>query len=90
MEEIQLSPAKWIEIEEAFDNKFGWDDALSEMCRIKRETVGIKTITALSLSEEFKLIQALRHYYKVNGDVLDKRKGKPNDKNNNKNKKNKV
>jgi len=55
---------KWIDIEDAYTDKFGWDKGISNLLEVKRDTVGGKEIIELSVSEEYKLVHALRKFYK--------------------------
>ena len=69
---------KWVEIEEAYTEKFGWYDGLDKLLNTKRDVVGSKWIHELTASEEYKLVQELRKRYN---------KGEPNANNENKNEK---
>ena len=54
---------KWVEIEEAYTEKFGWYDGLDKLLNTKRDVVGAKWIHELTASEEYKLVQELRKRY---------------------------
>ena len=63
---------KWVVIEEAYTEKFGWYDGLDRLLNTKRDVVGGKWIHELPASEEYRLVGELRKFYKNN-------KGEPND-----------
>ena len=44
---------KWVEIEEAYTEKFGWYDGLDRLLNTKRDVVGGKWIHELTASEEY-------------------------------------
>lgn len=62
--ETQVEPKKWVDIEDAYTKKFGWDKGINNLLEVKRDTVGGKEIINLTLSEEYKLVHALRKFYK--------------------------
>ena len=77
METPLVDGKKWVEIEEAFTEKFGWYDGLDRLLNTKRRTIGNKWLYELTASEEYRLVNELRKQYN---------KGEPNE---NKNKKQK-
>ena len=61
---------KWVEIEEAYTEKFGWYDGLKRLLDTKRDVVGARWIHELNASEEYRLVNELRNRYN---------KGEPNE-----------
>ena len=54
---------KWVEIEEAYTEKYGWYDGLKRLLDTKRDIVGGRWIHELTASEEYKLVHELRKRY---------------------------
>jgi len=55
---------KWVEIEDVFTEKYGWELGVKAMCGIKRNLYGNKFLEDLSVSQENALVKSLRHFYK--------------------------
>jgi len=74
--ESLLEGKKWVEIEEAYTEKFGWYDGLDRLLNTKRDVVGGKWIHELTASEEYKLVYELRKRYKKGEPNANKKKNK--------------
>ena len=63
-----MEAKKYVEIEEAFTDKYGWENGLDNFLKIKRtfwfekDLVG-KQIFDLTLSQEYQLVNRFRSFY---------------------------
>ena len=73
MESHIVDGAKWVEIENAFTDKYGWDKGIDYLLEVKRSVLGGKLLIDITISEEYKLVQSLRNFY-------NNKKGEPNGK----------
>lgn len=64
MENRSLNGLKWVEIEESFTDKYGWDKGIDYLLEVKRSVIGSKMLINITLSEEYKLVHELRKFYK--------------------------
>ena len=71
MENRSLNGLKWVEIEESFTDKYGWDKGIDYLLEVKRNVIGGKLLIDITISEEYKLVQSLRKFY-------NNKKGEPN------------
>tara|TARA_R110000824_G_scaffold77097_9_gene195152 strand:+ start:2894 stop:3151 length:258 start_codon:yes stop_codon:yes gene_type:complete len=60
-----LNGAKWVQIEESFTEKYGWDKGIDYLLEVKRSVIGGKMLIDTTMSEEYKLVQELRKFYNV-------------------------
>ena len=66
METRQLDGSKWVEIEESFTDKYGWDKGIDYLLQVKRGVIGGKMLIDITIPEEYKLVNELRKFYKNN------------------------
>ena len=64
MENRSLNGLKWVEIEESYTDKYGWDKGIDYLLEVKRSVIGSKMLIDITLSEEYKLVHELRKFYK--------------------------
>ena len=60
-----MNGAKWVQIEESFTEKYGWDKGIDYLLEVKRSVIGGKMLIDTTMSEEYKLVQELRKFYNV-------------------------
>jgi Zn-finger nucleic acid-binding protein len=80
-----LEAKKYVEIEEAYTGKYGWENGLDNFITIKRNfwldnNLAGKTIEDLTMSQEYQLINRYRSFYnkisKEKGALYGKKKKK--------------
>lgn len=63
-----MDAKKYVEIEEAFTDKYGWEDGIDMFLSVKRnfwlenDLLG-KDISDLTISQEYNLVNRYRYYY---------------------------
>ena len=55
---------KWVDIQESFTDKYGWDKGIDYLLQIKRSVIGGKMLIDITISEEYRLVNELRKFYK--------------------------
>ena len=60
-----MNGAKWVQIEESFTEKYGWDKGIDYLLEVKRSVIGGKMLINITISEEYKLVGELRKFYNV-------------------------
>ena len=64
MESHLVDGAKWVEIENAYTDKYGWDKGIDYLLEVKRSVIGGKMLIDITVSEEYRLVGELRKFYK--------------------------
>lgn len=75
-----MDGSKWVEIQESFTDKYGWDKGIDYLLQVKRSVIGRKMLIDITISEEYRLVNELRKFYK-------RKKGEQSENNKEKNKK---
>ena len=61
-----MDGGKWVEIQESFTDKYGWDKGIDYLLQVKRGVIGGKMLIDITIPEEYKLVNELRKFYKNN------------------------
>lgn len=80
-----MNGAKWVQIEESFTEKYGWDKGIDYLLEVKRSVIGGKMLIDTTMSEEYKLVQELRKFYNVKKGEQNAKKKKSKKESNSKN-----
>ncbi len=59
-----MDGGKWVEIQESFTDKYGWDKGIDYLLQVKRSVIGSKMLIDITISEEYRLVNQLRNFYK--------------------------
>ena len=59
-----MDGGKWVDIQESFTDKYGWDKGIDYLLQIKRSVIGGKMLIDITISEEYRLVNELRKFYK--------------------------
>ena len=59
-----MDGGKWVEIQESFTDKYGWDKGIDYLLQVKRSVIGSKMLIDITISEEYRLVNKLRNFYK--------------------------
>ena len=55
---------KGVDIQESFTDNYGWDKGIDYLLQIKRSVIGGKMLIDITISEEYRLVNELRKFYK--------------------------
>ena len=58
-----MDGGKWVEIQESFTDKYGWDKGIDYLLQVKRSVIGSKMLIDITISEEYRLVNELRNFY---------------------------
>ena len=61
-----MDGGKWVDIQESFTDKYGWDKGIDYLLEVKRSVIGGKMLINITIPEEYKLVNELRKFYKNN------------------------
>ena len=59
-----MDGGKWVDIQESFTDKYGWDKGIDYLLEVKRSVIGGKMLIDITVSEEYRLVGELRKFYK--------------------------